>query len=256
MKRPLVSAFITLFLLASASLALGVWAAPVAQETRPVIAQPAQDTAVRGAVQIVGSATHPQFQKYQIYFAPWPVPSDDSWAFVSEAFSPQQLGLLGAWDSRTVTDGTYALRVRVVKQDGNYLDSDPRRVLVANTRPIESPTPAVTDTPEPLPTEPPATPTIVVAVPTVAEKSTAAPTSTPEPKATPILPVGPTAATVQPGAPAGSSSAATTDQLFSGQRLLGTAKKAAFYTAAAFVIVGLFFGVKAILVWLWQKLRP
>ncbi len=253
MKRPLVFVLISLLILASAVLSITALAAPVAQETRPVIVQPAQDSPVRGVVQIVGSAVDPQFQKYQLYFSPWPVPSDDSWAFVSEAFNQQPLGLLGTWDSRTVTDGTYALRVRVVKLDGNYLDSDPRRVLVANTRPVESPTPAATDTPEPLPTEPPATPTIVVAVPTTVVKLTAAPTPVPESRTTPILPAGQATVTGQPGT---SASGSVTGQLFNGQRLLETAKKAAFYTAAAFVIIGLFFGVKALLVWLWQKIRP
>ena len=135
MKRPLVPVLITLLILASAALSITALAAPVAQEARPVIAQPAQDTPVRGVVQIVGSAVHPQFQRYELYYAPWPVPSDQSWIFIGDAhFNQQPLGLLGTWDSRSVTDGAYALRVRVVKQDGNYLDSDPRRVLVANTR--------------------------------------------------------------------------------------------------------------------------
>jgi hypothetical protein len=254
MKRPLVPVLISLLILASAVLSITALAAPVAQETRPVIVQPAQDSPVRGVVQIVGSAVDPQFQRYELYYAPWPVPSDQSWIFIGDAhFSQQPLGLLGTWDSRSVTDGAYALRVRVVKEDGNYQDSDPRRVLVANTRPVESPTPAATDTPEPLPTEPPATPTIVVAVPTTVVKLTAAPTPVPESRTTPILPAGQATVTGQPGA---SASGSVTDQFFNGQRLLGTAKKAAFYTAAAFVIIGLFFGVKALLVWLWQKIRP
>ena len=165
MKRPsffLLLISIVFFWAGSVSVIL---AAPAAQEPRPVIAQPAQDAPVRGAVQIVGSAVNPQFQKYQIYFAPWPAPSDASWAFVSEAFNQQPLGLLGTWDSRTVTDGAYALRVRVVKLDGNYLDSEPRLVQVANFRQVASPTPEITDaTVEPLPTpveEVAATPTVV-----------------------------------------------------------------------------------------------
>jgi len=252
MKRPLVLVLLTLLTLVMASPAL---AAPNLQEARPVIAQPAQDSAVRGVVQIVGSATHPQFQRYELYYAPWPVPSDQSWIFIGDAhFSQQPLGLLGTWDSRSVTDGAYALRVRVVKQDSNYIDSDPRRVLVTNTRPVETPTPEVTDTPEPSPTEAPATPTIVVAVPTSAKQATAAaaatPTGTPQPNTTPIL------ATTQDGDTGSSVVGSITDQLFDVQRLMDSAKRAAMYTAAGFLAVGLFFGVKALLVWLWQKIRP
>lgn len=254
MKRPIFFAVLTLMLLLAAMTALAM---PAQQDVRPVIAQPAQDAPVRGVVQIVGTATHPQFQKYQIYFAPWPVPSDDAWAFVSEAFTQQQLGLLGTWDSRTVTDGTYALRVRVVKLDGNYHDSDPRRVLVANTRSVASPTPEVIETPEPLPTELPVTPTVaVVTEPTGAATAAVTlepqPTPTPEPEVTPLLPGEPSADT------GGTDSSATgiADQLFSGEQLLSTAKKAVLYTVGAFLAIGLFFGVKALLVWLWHKNRP
>lgn len=254
MKRPI---FFTVLLLASLLPAFAALAAPASQEQRPVLVQPAQDAAVRGVVQIVGTATHPQFQRYELYYAPWPVPSDQSWIFIGDAhFNQQPLGLLGTWDSRSVSDGAYALRVRVVKVDGNYLDSDPRRVLVVNTRPIESPTPQVTDTPEPLPTEPPATATIVVAVPTspATETPEVAPTPTPEvaAAATPLLPDGSSASSGE----SGTSAAGIADQLLSGERLLNAAKKAALYTFGAFAAIGVFFGVKALLVWLWHKNRP
>jgi hypothetical protein len=121
--------------------------APLQQEPRPVIAQPEQDSTVRGVVQIIGTAVHPQFQRYELYYAPWPVPSDQSWVFIGDAkYQQQPLGLLGTWDTRAVPDGGYALRVRVVKQDGNYLDSDP--VFVANHVPEHTPTPTETATPK------------------------------------------------------------------------------------------------------------
>ncbi len=247
MRRPFL--FIVLLLV---TLAFGavVTAAPQAQEARPVIAQPAQDTPVRGVIQIVGTAIHPQFQRYELYYAPWPVPSDQSWIFIGDAhFNQQPLGLLGTWDSRSVTDGTYALRVRVVRADGNYLDSDPRRVLVANTRPVETPTSFPTDTPEPLPTQPLVIPTTVIAAPTAESSPTPEPTPTLEPEVTPIL-----AVTRTPDGQAGAASIA--DQLFSGARLLDVAERAATYTIAAFLAIGLFFGVKWVLAWLWHKIRP
>lgn len=254
MKRPVFFAVLTAVLLLPAMMALAM---PAQQDVRPIIAQPAQDAPVRGVVQIIGTATHPQFQKYQIYFAPWPVPSDDAWAFVSESFTQQQLGLLGTWDSRTVTDGTYALRVRVVKLDGNYHDSDPRRVLVANTRAVASPTSETMNTPEPLPTELPVTPTgVVVTEPTSAATAAVTPepqpTPTPEPEVTPLLSGGSSAG----AGGAGASTTGIADQIFSSERLLSTAKKAALYTVGAFVAIALFFGVKALLVWLWHKNRP
>ena len=167
-----------------------------------------------------------------------------------------QLGLLGTWDSRSVTDGTYGLRVRVVKQDGNYIDSEPRTVEVANFRQVASPTPEVAEaTAEPLPTpveEVPA-PTVPVVVPTIDGPPTAQPsTPTPEPEVTPIL----AATSGSSAGQTGGKPASVTDQLFNTARLADAVKKAAMYTVAAFVLIGAFFAVKALLVWLWQKIRP
>ncbi len=253
MKRHVLT-FMFVVLAAATLLPMSIGrAAWQAQEARPVIAEPKPDAAVRGVVQIIGTATHPQFQRYELYYAPWPVPSDQSWIFIGDAhYNQQPLGLLGTWDSRTVPDGAYALRVRVVKVDGNYLDSDPRRVLVVNTRPLPSPTPFATDTPVPPPTVAQPTPTTVIEVLPPAKSPTPEPTPTPEPEITPILPAA--GATGTSGAPQASGTPA--NQLFDGQRLLYVARQSALYTLAAFVAVGLFFGVKAVLVWLWYKIRP
>ena len=267
MKRPVVFAIMMICgaLLLAVAPAFG---ASAQQESRPVIAQPTTDAAVRGVVQIIGSATHPQFQRYELYYAPFPVPSDQSWIFIGDAhFSQQPLGLLGTWDSRSVPDGTYALRVRVVKADGNYLDSDAVRVLVANTRPVEPPTPE--GTPEAVielpPTSAPPTAAPVIAAPTVELPAAPEPTPTLEPEIGAVEPtatisiIGSTGSTTSGASGAtGSSgdSSSITDQLFSSSRLIDTAKKAATYTAAAFLIVGAFFGIKALLVWLWYKIKP
>jgi hypothetical protein len=246
MKRPLwivVSVVLSLILITAVS----VLAAPRGQEQRPLIAQPEPDAVVRGVVQVVGTATHPQFQRYELYYAPWPVPSDQSWIFIGPDahFQQQPLGLLGTWDSRAVPDGTYALRVRVVKVDGNYIDSDPRRVLVANTRQIETPTPAATNTPTTVPTPLPPTPTIVVLLPAL-ETPTTQPTAEAQPTTMPILP---SANATEPTAPAAGD-------LINVGRLLEVAQMAAFYTVAAFVALGVFFGFKALLVWIWHRIRP
>jgi hypothetical protein len=174
MKRPLFAVILVI-----TCLALGVpaqvLAVPPAQDQKPVIAQPESEAAVRGVVQIVGTATHPQFQRYELYNAPGSAPSDNAWIFIGPDahFQQQPLGLLGTWDSRAVPDGSYALRVRVVRQDGNYTDSEPRRVTVANTKPAESPTPSGSPTPTASPT--PAGPTPTFPAPTAAAVSTVPP---------------------------------------------------------------------------------
>jgi hypothetical protein len=246
MRRPtLVAASLLLSLL----IVIPVLAAPRVQEVRPVIAQPEQDAPVRGVVQIIGTAVHPEFQRYELYYAPWPVPSDQSWVFIGDAhFSQQPLGLLGTWDSRSVPDGTYALRVRVVKQDGNYSDSDPRRVLAVNTRQPETPTPSVTEAPTEAPVELPPTPTVVIEVPTViVDLPTIQPTETPESNET--------AAIAAPGG-TGDAGATSVVEVLGVSRLVATVKKTALYTAGGLAVIGAFFAVKGVLGWLWHLVRP
>jgi hypothetical protein len=279
MKRPLLFAILAAIAAFVYGLTLApALAAPVQQEARPVIVQPAQDAAVRDVVQIIGTAVHPQFQRYELYFAPSPVPSDQAWTFIGDAHNNQQpLGLLGTWDSRSVPDGAYVLRVRVVKQDGNYIDSDTRQVIVANTRPAETPTPAESLTPqvEMPPTAAPSAdqplvdqpvgeqPTVVVEIPTIAPTPTLEPDdagaiATPAdgtPQATATRRVIASGATGSSSGDDGSVSSIA-GQLFSGSRLMDTARKAAMYTAGAFLAVGIFFAIKGILVWLWFKIKP
>jgi hypothetical protein len=260
MKRRLFVAALALLVLAF-GLGARVLAAPHGQDSRPIIAQPEQDAVVRGVVQVVGSATHPQFQRYELYYAPWPVPGDNSWIFIGPDahFQQQPLGLLGTWDSRAVPDGAYALRVRVVKADANYIDSEPRKVTVANTTVVQSPTPETSETPTETPTATPPGPEATLPPPTAAAVATVPPSGRPT--------AGPTATSAAAGAVSAESTpiisgedpnslAGSASQIVDVSRLGNAAKTAATYTIGLFLAVGLFFGVKGMLYWLWQKIRP
>jgi hypothetical protein len=136
-------------------------------------------------VPIEGSATHTEFQKYEIHFGPEPNPGDQ-WTSIggSPFLVPVVQGRLGLWDTTIIPDGIYSLRLRIVRLDGNYDEYFVRGIQVANTRPTETPTPRPTPTPSG-PTDTPApTPTVVIAVPTV-PSPTPKPTDTPLPTALP-----------------------------------------------------------------------
>lgn len=164
-------------------------AAPLAQ-TLAQIASPRDQAEVRGLVPVEGSATHPQFQKYEVHFGPEPN-SGDQWTPIggSPFTVPVVQGRLGLWDTTIIPDGVYSLRLRVVRLDGNYDEYFVRGVRVVNTRPLATPTPeGPVDTPTPRgPTAVPTpTPTIVIAVPVVESP-------TPRPSDTPLPTVPPTA---------------------------------------------------------------
>ncbi|MGC8880411.1 MAG: hypothetical protein ACP5R2_14440 [Anaerolineae bacterium] len=155
---------------------LGQWswsfvlAAPPSQEALAIITSPTNAAIVRGQVPIMGSATHPAFQFYKVEFAREPVTGgDEVWSIIGAIVEqPVINGQLTVWDTRQVPDGSYSLRLRVVRIDGNYDEAFVRQIVVANAqpeRPTETPTPAASPTPTITPTPLPPTPTIVIEQP-------------------------------------------------------------------------------------------
>lgn len=155
------------------------------------ITSPKDGDVLRGQVQIIGTAVHPEFLRYELFFGPCPV-SGVEWCGIGNAvFQQVQNGLLGVWNTPAIPDGIYQIQLRVVKRDGNYEPYFVRDLVVANTRPpTETPTPTETPgtpTPEtPVSTLPAGTPTVIIEQP---------PTSTPRATTTPRAVAGATGAT-------------------------------------------------------------
>jgi hypothetical protein len=143
----------------------GALAAPPAQGDLALITSPQNNAIVRGVVPIQGSATHPQFQFYKVEYAREPA-ADDAWVITGAIHEEQVVdGQLETWDTTQVPDGSYTLRLRVVRLDGNYSEYSVVQVVVANAQPTETPTPAETPIPTITPTPLPPTPTIVIEQP-------------------------------------------------------------------------------------------
>lgn len=163
----------------------GVKAAPPPQAGDiAVISSPASNAVVSGTVEILGSADHPSFQFYVVDIGPEPN-IGDQWTTIGATHdTPVINGRLETWDTTLVPDGSYTIRLRVVRLDGNYSEVFARQVVVSNTQPVptdtpDSPTPDVTRAPTVTPTDLPPTPTIVVEQPIV---------DTPTPRPVPTSP--------------------------------------------------------------------
>src|SRR5215211_6542983 len=89
-----------------------------AQDSPPVaITSPAPDELVRDQVTIMGRVNVPSFLSAQLDFAYASNPTD-TW-FNIQAFSqPLADSTLAVWDTTSITDGDYILRLRVNLQDG------------------------------------------------------------------------------------------------------------------------------------------
>lgn len=212
-----------------------------------LITSPENFATVRGNVSIFGTALHPQFQRYELYYK---VEPGENWVFIGEAhFEQVTNGLLGTWDTTSLPDGTYSLRLRVVRQDGNYDEAYVRNLVVANTAPTPTPTPFIPPT-LPLPAGPTPTPTPEATPTPVLVEQPDIPTPTPRPTPTPT-PQGQGVAANRPG----------NDSGFFARTLDFEALRNAFtegltYTGAIFLAVGVFFGVKRLLLWLWYLISP
>ncbi len=196
------------------------------------ITSPRDRAAVRGLVPIEGSATHTEFQKYEIHYGPEPNPGGQWTPLAGSPFTvPVVQGRLGLWDTTIIPDGIYSLRLRLVRLDGNYDEYFVRGIQVLNTQPTDTPTPQATPTPA-APTDTPApTATVVIGVPTVSSP-TPRPTSTALPTALPSETPEPFELVVGPARI---------------QNINDAACWGAGATAAVFVGIGLFFALKGAL---------
>jgi len=155
-------------------------AAPTRQESEGTaeITLPQQGETVRGVVLIVGTALHPDFNNYTLEFGFDPN-VDQQWFPVQDPVAQQvQDGPLAEWDTTVVADGTYQLRLRVVRNDGQTDEFTVTGITVSNAVPTQPPT-----------VVPSVTPSSTVGVPTPGPSPTPLiqqpPTSTPRPTATP-----------------------------------------------------------------------
>jgi hypothetical protein len=86
------------------------------------ISRPAEGDSVSGVVTILGSASSPSFDHFELSFGYDPNPTD-TWFPVGDSVTTQvSFGRLGLWDTTKITDGTYALRLTVTLDDGSVLE--------------------------------------------------------------------------------------------------------------------------------------
>ena len=180
----------------AAVLLLALCAAPSARvwaqdQGVAVITSPLEGAIVSGLVPITGTATHAQFQRYELAFGYSPNPAD-TWFTIQEASTTALVNeVIGRWDTTQIADGEYALRLRVYWSEQAFLEAFVQNVRVQNGFPTATletlPTgTAAGQTPEPLPpgsatgvTATPATQAVIALPPAATPRPTAAALATP-----------------------------------------------------------------------------
>jgi hypothetical protein len=110
---------------------------------KPIIKTPQAGDVLQGTIPITGSDVVTGFLLSEVAFA-YAGDTTGTWFLIAANSQPVEDGMLATWDTTTITDGNYVLRLRVALNDGTFLDVAVPDVRVRNYTPIETPTPAPT----------------------------------------------------------------------------------------------------------------
>ncbi len=129
------------------------------------IVEPKAGNAVAGVVSIQGTALLDSYLKYDIHIA---VAGGDTWHWLITSYEVVHDGELYRLNTRQFLDGFYDLRMRAIREDGNYSETFLRHMEIRNANP-PTPTPLRNAQGTLLPTQPPS-PILLVATPTPTTK--------------------------------------------------------------------------------------
>ena len=140
------------------------------------ISSPEADQIVQGLVIVSGTVTVLGFSSYELSFAYKDDPTE-TWFTLQNSSLPVFEGELGAWDTTTLTDGDYSLRLRVFLLDGSAQETIVTDLRVRNYTAV----PTSTFTPTATPFAEIVAPTAQLIAPLPATATPSHPTPTPFP---------------------------------------------------------------------------
>lgn len=116
-------------------------ATPTATAPAPAgITWPTGGEALQGVVAVQGRTVVEGFAFAEVAFAYQSDPTN-TWFLIEQSGAPVEGGLLANWDTSTITDGDYRLRLQVFRKDGQVEDVFVNGLRVRNYSPVETSTP-------------------------------------------------------------------------------------------------------------------
>ena len=186
--------------------------------TAPAIHSPLGGQAVQGIVPLTGNTAMEGFISAELSFAYLNNPTD-TWFLIAQSDTPVENDILAQWDTTTISDGDYSLRLVVRLNDGSEHSTSVEGVRVRNYTAIEADTP---------------TPTVPTPTPQASE--TLVPTQTPTITLTPTATLVPITPTAPPPNPAELSSDA----------ILSSVGRGILAVIGLFALLGLYQGIRSL----------
>jgi hypothetical protein len=119
-----------------------------AQDSPPVaIMSPVANAMLRGEVPITGRVDVPSFVSARLEFAYATNPTD-TWFTIQVFSKPVPDSTLATWDTTSITDGSYMLRLRVALEDGTNQEATVPVQIGNDVVPSATPEPTSTPAPE------------------------------------------------------------------------------------------------------------
>ena len=134
MRGWLFAVIVSLAIIPSVVMAQGI--------TSPVITAPTAGQILRGQVSITGTTDIPNFASAELDFA-YASDFTGKWFLIQTFSQPVANSAIATWDTTSISDGDYVLRLRVTLQDGSSQDATVK-VKAQNQTPLPTATPSFT----------------------------------------------------------------------------------------------------------------
>jgi hypothetical protein len=107
---------------------------------RPRIDSPRPGDILQGVIKIKGSSNVTDFQSADIDFK-YEGDQPQTWYLIQQTLDKVDGGVLASWDTTTIADGTYSLRLVVNQSDNQSVETVVNNLRVRNYTPVETNTP-------------------------------------------------------------------------------------------------------------------
>lgn len=117
---------------------------PQAQGDSIRVTYPGVGDSVQGIVEITGTLSTSSFNYAEVFFA-YAAVDNLNWFLIGRIDQPVTAGVIARWDTTTITDGVYQLKLRVHYRDESIEDININPVIVRNYSILSTNTPIVED---------------------------------------------------------------------------------------------------------------